>query len=266
MKALALDFDGVISDSAAESFVVAVRTYAALRPASEVARLATGLAGAGGEQIQQHPVYRDFLALMPLGNRAEDFGVALAILEEGARVDDQAAYDACRTAAGEAFLEDFHDRFYREREALRGSDPAAWADLLAPYGPIVELLRRRAHDATLCIATAKDRPSVEHLLALYGIADLFPREHVVDKEHGRTKRAHVSTLQERLAVDFGEITFVDDKVNHLQDVSALGVRCALAAWGYNGARERTQARAAGHLVCSIDDVEPLLFGAPGPRC
>ena len=38
---------------------------------------------------------------------------------------------------------------------------------------------------------------------------------------------------------------MDDKVNHLEAVAPLGVRCALAAWGYNGAREQDRAREAG---------------------
>jgi hypothetical protein len=54
--------------------------------------------------------------------------------------------------------------------------------------------------------------------------------------------------------------FVDDKVNHLDDVSRLGVRCGLATWGFNGPREEALARAAGHLVCTLDDAEEQLFG------
>lgn len=259
MRALALDFDGVISDSAIESFAVALRTYAALRPDTGMARVAAGLSGASAEEIRPHPVYRDFLALMPLGNRAEDFGVVLSLLDAGGWVDDQAAYDARRASAAPSFLDAFHARFYRERAALREADPRAWLSLLRPYGPVVDLLRRRAADAILCIATAKDRPSVELLLDHYGIADLFPPEHVADKDHGTTKRAHLSTLQARLGVPFAEITFVDDKLNHLEDVATLGVRCALAGWGYNGEREHALARRAGHLVCGIDDAERQLF-------
>ena len=63
----------------------------------------------------------------------------------------------------------------------------------------------------------------------------------------------------RLGVAPAEITFIDDKVNHLDAVSELGVRCALAAWGYNGARERELARERGYLVCTLGDVEATLF-------
>jgi len=261
VKVLALDFDGVVSDSAMESFIVALRTHAALRPSRVVADLVDELGGAAAERVRAHPFYRDFVDLMPLGNRAEDFGVALGALLAGDRLDDQAAYDARRAAEPAAFLEGFHERFYRERAAFRREDPEAWARLLRPYPSVVELIRRRSDEVVPCIATAKDRPTVELLLELYGIADLFPAERLVDKEHGVTKRAHLTALHERLGVDYAEITFVDDKVNHLQDVASLGVRCALAAWGYNGEREQRLARGAGHLVCTLDDLEERLFGS-----
>jgi len=58
---------------------------------------------------------------------------------------------------------------------------------------------------------------------------------------------------------YPELTFVDDKVNHLDSVASLGVRCALAAWGYNGRREHELAAEHGYLVCDLDNVEEKLF-------
>jgi hypothetical protein len=52
---------------------------------------------------------------------------------------------------------------------------------------------------------------------------------------------------------------VDDKLNHLEAVAPLGVRCALAAWGYNGPREHAAAAERGFLVCTLEDVEGKLF-------
>lgn len=259
MKLLALDFDGVISDSATESFAVALRTYAVLRPGGAMARQACALHGAAAAELRDAPVYRAFVELMPLGNRAEDFGVVLGLLEAGGWADDQGAYDAVRDGAPAGFLESFHACFYRERAELRAADRDAWVALLAPFEPIVEMLQRRAGDVTLCIATAKDRASVDVLLDQYGLRDLFPPDRVIDKENGPTKRAHLTTLRDRLGVAFGDITFVDDKFNHLLDVSNLGVRCALAAWGYNGEREQQLAHDAGHLVCALGDVDAQLF-------
>jgi hypothetical protein len=59
------------------------------------------------------------------------------------------------------------------------------------------------------------------------------------------------------------MTFVDDKVNHLDAVAALGVRCGLASWGYNGEREVALARARGYLVLGLEDAEAQLFSSDG---
>jgi phosphoglycolate phosphatase-like HAD superfamily hydrolase len=263
MRVLALDFDGVISDSAPEAFAVSLRTYAALCPGSPFAAQAAALDGSGapsGAAVRAAPLYAPFVEAMPLGNRAEDYAVILRALEQGLPLPDQARYDALRDAQDPAWLERFHARFYAVRDALAASDPEGWSALMAPYPTLLAVLRRRAGDAALAIATAKDARSVHALLSRYGIADLFPAERVLDKQTGRTKTAHLELLRARTGVPFGEITFVDDKVNHLDRAAALGVRCALAAWGYNGPRELALARARGHLVCRLEDVEQKLYG------
>jgi phosphoglycolate phosphatase-like HAD superfamily hydrolase len=260
VRLLALDFDGVISDSAPECFVVALHTYAAMRPGTSLDRIRDRVDALPVTAVHLDAAYLEFVELMPLGNRAEDFGVVLSILDAGLVVSDQRAYDEVRDTAGRAFLETFHERFYRFRRDIRTSDPERWSKLLGPYPKFVDLLKRRAGDTILALATAKDRESALLLLADYGLGDVVPEDRVLDKEAGPDKKAHLRALSERLGVPFKEITFIDDKVNHLDGVAPLGVRCALAAWGYNGERERTEARSRGHLVCTLSDVERQLFG------
>ncbi len=249
MQALVLDFDGVIADSAPECFEVALRAYAALCPVSRLGR------------FERPVLYQGFLSLMPLGNRAEDFGVALAALDEGTSLPDQEAYDVFREARPAGWLEAFHRCFYAQRAAFAAADPAGWRALTPPYAAFLAVLRRCAGRVHFAIATAKDRSSVRTLLADWGVADIFPDALVLDKETGASKVAHLRLLQERLGLPFPELTFVDDKVNHLEAVSPLGVGCVLAAWGYNGPREQVRARELGHLVCSPGDVEALVSGS-----
>ena len=262
MQLLALDFDGVISDSAPECFVVALCPY--FRPQN-----GTSLARPPGFDADSAPApaaveaaefYRPFVELMPLGNRAEDFGIVLSAIDAGATIRDQGDYDRFRAKLSERWLDDFHTAFYEERRAVSERDPVGWERLMEPYPGFLEMLRGRASDAVLAIATAKDRRSVDRLLGSYGARDLFPVERVFDKETGVSKVTHLRALRDQEGVAFAEMTFVDDKVNHLDSVASLGVRCALAAWGYNGDREITLARERGYLVCALDDVEPLLFG------
>ncbi|TFG93040.1 MAG: HAD family hydrolase [Myxococcales bacterium] len=262
MRLLALDFDGVLSDSAPEAFVVALRTFGEMRPATALAGAIAGVLGRSApsrEQVLAHPLYPAFVDLMPLGNRAEDYAVILTAIEAGAPLPDQSAYDAWRDRQGRDWLRSFHKSFYRVRTALSESDPPGWGALMGPYPPLPAALRRHAGEIDLAIATAKDRRSVGKLLHAYGIADLFPEGRVLDKETGVSKAEHLAHLHDLLGIPYAEMTFLEDKVNHLDAAARLGVRCALAAWGYNGEREIRQARARGYLVCTLDDFERQLF-------
>lgn len=71
---------------------------------------------------------------------------------------------------------------------------------------------------------------------------------VLDKETGVSKPAHLKHVREFLEIDYPEIMFIDDKVNYLDSVASLGVRCALATWGYNGPREHRLAKERGYRV------------------
>jgi phosphoglycolate phosphatase-like HAD superfamily hydrolase len=249
VKLLVLDFDGVISDSAREAFRVALDTYRALRPASRV----------GAESG------RFFLEAMPLGNRAEDYGAILAAFEASAPLPDQAAYDAFKEQLDAAWLRSFHRRFYEVRAALAQADPRAWLALMPAYPEVVRVLRARAGQLELAIATQKDRASVRRLLQAYDLADLFAEDRVLDKQTGVSKAAHLEHLHDRLGVAYPEIAFVDDKLNHLEAVSPLGVRCVLAAWGYNGPREQRGARERGFDVCTPAELDALMGEAAPPR-
>jgi phosphoglycolate phosphatase-like HAD superfamily hydrolase len=254
VKVLALDFDGVICDSAREAFEVAVRTYGEIFPEAPLA--------ARAEESAEW--FARFLEVMPLGNRAEDYGVILSALALARPLADQAAYDAFRAGIAPDRLRAFHKRFYRVRAEWAERDPAGWLAEMRAYPGFCDVLRRRAGEVRLGIATAKDRGSVRKLLDRYGVADLFPDGWVLDKEAGEKKREHVTRLAAQAGCDLAEVTFVDDKVNHLEDVAALGARCVLATWGYNGARERRIAEARGFLVCRLDDFERRVFGPPTP--
>jgi phosphoglycolate phosphatase-like HAD superfamily hydrolase len=263
-RLLALDFDGVISDSAPESFAVALLTYAQMKNGSRFrgrgAALESGPLPAP-LPLHEDPLYASFIELMPLGNRAEDFAISLCALEASKQLADQADYDAFRSELDEGWLQNFHRRFYQNRTALSQRDSAGWRRMMGPYPPFLEILHRRSGDAILAIATAKDGGTVDALMRDYGIDALFPAERVLDKDTGVHKDAHLRQLHETLGVAFDEMIFVDDKVNHLDRVAGLGVGCALAAWGYNGEREIELARQRGYQVCTLETAEQQLFGS-----
>ena len=260
-RILALDFDGVISDSSREAFVVAVRTHATLDPGSiPASHPLAGTAPVADHDFGADGLYRAFEAAMALGNRAEDFGVTLAALARGVELADQEAYDRVRTSWSTEELETWHRRFYEERARFREEDPEAWYGLQRPYPHLRELLLQRGRCGRLAVLTAKDGHSVRLLLEAYGLLELFGEDRILDKETGVRKVRHLEVLCERAGVEPGEVTFVDDKVNHLAATAPLGVRCVLAGWGHNTPREHRLAARLGFPVATVETAGELLLG------
>lgn len=262
MKVLALDFDGVVCDSLREVLATALATYEVMVPDSPLTGALRTRHGGGRWHtfdLANDPVRQPFEAMMPLGNRAEDFGVSLLAIDRGHAITDQDDYDAFYAQLEPGWADDFHRQFYEQRSRAHNADPEGWVALHSPYPEFLGLLRRRAADTRLALATAKDRGSARRLLDHLGVGDLFAPDLVLDKEAGRSKTAHLKAVRDRTGVDLTDLTFVDDKVNHLERVAPLGVRCVLAGWGFNTEREHRRARELGFAVANIADAEPVLF-------
>jgi phosphoglycolate phosphatase-like HAD superfamily hydrolase len=266
MSILALDFDGVICNGSHEVFVVGLQTYVDLVPRSAMAGHLQHLLAVtplSSYRFDSDPLLRAFDKLTPLGNRAEDFGAAIMSLDQGIVIDSQEAYDVFLAEQDTEWLSAYHQRFYENRASLSTRDLAEWLRLMSPYESFLELLRRYAPNVTMAIATAKDGRSVRLLLEEFGISDLFPPQLLLDKDVGVRKTVHLQQLARLLSAECSEITFVDDKVNHLQRVAPLGVRCVLAAWGYNDEREHRLARRHGFEIATLQSAEEIIFGQPG---
>jgi phosphoglycolate phosphatase-like HAD superfamily hydrolase len=262
MHVLALDFDGVLCDSSREVFVVAIDTYALIEPGSDLLDSLIPLrnhALRGGNEFQVHEIARRFHDLLPLGNRAEDFGVSLRAIDDGAAIFDQESYDAFYRGFRREWLDLFHRRFYECRRNLREADVTAWLQLHLPFEGFADTLRRHADRTQLGVATAKDGASVRLLLDELEMGGLFGPELILDKETGVEKTQHLRALRARTGSEFGNITFVDDKVNHLVRVAELGVRPVLAGWGFNSEREHALARGLGFAVADLARAGEILF-------
>jgi phosphoglycolate phosphatase-like HAD superfamily hydrolase len=262
MHVLALDFDGVLCDSSREVFVVAIDTYSAVVPGSAFLKALRPLrddALGGGSGYLENQITHRFRSLLPLGNRAEDFGVSLRAIEDGADISDQETYDAFYRGIGQEWLDFFHRRFYECREALRDANVTAWLRLHLPFAGLTDTLQRHVGRTRLAVATAKDTASVRLLLEELEMSALFESELILDKETGVEKTEHMRALSSRTDAEFNDITFVDDKVNHLVRVSELGVRPVLAGWGFNTGREHALAGELGFEVADLDTADEVLF-------
>jgi phosphoglycolate phosphatase-like HAD superfamily hydrolase len=149
--------------------------------------------------------------------------------------------------------------FYEVRDRLRAEHLESWLALHAGYPPFGAFLERATASMELAVATARDAASLDVLLDHLGLGALIPRKSRLDKETGLHKTDHLTALAHRLDVAFADITFVDDKVNHLECVAPLGVRPVLAGWGHNTPREHARATALGFAVAQLNALDPVLL-------
>ena len=260
-QVLALDFDGVISDSLLEAYLLTWRIAGKLDPELAVA------AGRVPDPDNIHS-FRDenrehwesFSPLVPFGNRAEDYLVIQRAVHQGMVIATQEQFDSYRKAFDTEQLDQFHEEFYRERYHLAEHDREGWVALNKPYPGVREAIKTLSSSFELAVATSKDAQTVRALLESYGMSALFGEGHVLDKSMGGSKRAHLAALREIFNCTYGEMTFIDDKVAHLIDCARLGVRLCMAGWGYNSTQEEELAASHNIAVLRIEDLQSLSPG------
>lgn len=245
---LALDFDGVICDSAKECLVSACATRAAAAGQSFVPRLDSVTPDLSVAFFRMRPYIRD----------GADYLYILYFAEHGVPIGGQDDFDRhaetcteaiCRTyeVADRAGLE---RRFQAVREEVRAEDEAGWLRLNPLYpGMAAGLDACRAAWESVFVVTAKPSGPAGRILEANDI--ILPAGHILGSDtvaKANGKNAHLAAVQRTTGAAYERIHFVDDQLSHLAAARPLGVRCYLASWGYNGAEQIAAAEAAGIVV------------------
>lgn len=232
---LALDFDGVIWDSVGECYHTALRTWRRL----------------GHPEIEApEATFRSGRWLVRTGG---DFGLILEIASEDPDRDLTGfpKEEFARRAAAEAeVLEAFDRAFYEERDRARSENLDEWLHQQAPYpGFVAEIPALQEEFREIVLCSTKDEASIRELLSTVDLD--FP---VLGKGFGTDKRDQVRHLMASRDLPADRILFVDDLLPNLDPVSEVGVRIALAGWGYNTPAVREEARQRGIPVIRLGHV------------
>lgn len=241
IRVLALDFDGVIWDSAGECFETGWRAYKEL----------FGSDLSGPEHRQR------FLAGRPHARTGHDFYIILRLLQEQPELDlvsfPPAEFVQLRRDWAESCAR-FDKLFYQLRNRYRDEQFEAWASWQGPYPDMVALLDRwESRFEGTALATTKDQASAHALLRSAGRD--WP---VFGKEFSVEKNLQIEGIAAKFGVAPAEILFVDDLLENLEQVTPTGAHGVMADWGYNTPELREQARESGYQVVSIEGLERLL--------
>ena len=239
---IALDFDGVICDSAAECVVSAYGAYVEAK----------------GEEFDPMEsvvpdYFRDgFYRLRPLIRDGRDYVMILYLLDLGVPIEDQDDFDhALETRLPDLLhifgVEDgpgLEASFQKYRAGFRGRDEGGWMDRNPLYGGMKEALSLRDGDMSrLFVTTSKPSTVAKEILEHNGFT--LPEGHVLGKDMvGRSpdKNVHMRLVSEASGVGYEDIHFVDDQVAHLESAMGLGVNCYLASYGYTTEKQVDKAR------------------------
>jgi phosphoglycolate phosphatase-like HAD superfamily hydrolase len=105
------------------------------------------------------------------------------------------------------------------------------------------VVKKVMNQIEVVIATTRDKTSVSAILEKHELSidsrKIFGREFSIDK------RAQMQFITKEFGVPFKEMFFIDDILEQLRLVGALGVNVALASWGYSNEKQLAEARNNG---------------------
>ena len=251
---LALDFDGVICDSARECLVSSYAAFAAAKGLEFVPELA---------QVPER--FRlEFFRIRPFVRDGEDYLKSLYFIDRELSIQSQEDFDGGASellAEISAFYGVEGDReleahFQRSRTLVRERDDGAWMDMNPLYRGMADALAVRQSDLdSVYVTTSKPTGPASAILKHNGAG--IPEERVLGKDKVTKttgKNGHMARVKELTAVPWERIHLVDDQVSHLKAASALGVKCYLASWGYNTPQQWKEAKAEGIEVLQQNDL------------
>ena len=235
MKILALDYDGVIVDSALECLFTSYNAYFKIYKHKDKDFF--------GGKLFTFENWKDikkdypkeivnFIKKRPYIRGANDYGLIIKLMEEKKIINNQKDFDKYRKSVDFDF-EAFHREFYKERDRLQELDFKAWINLEPSYPKIVEGIKKLLESGTKIIITTSNRlKSIAPSFTRSYLGFEIKKEDILDMRFGEDKSEQMKHIVKSHNIQFEEIYFVDDQVSHLIQTRPLGVKVFLAGWSY----------------------------------
>ena len=235
LNVFALDFDGVLCDSAGECAVTAWRAGARIWPEW---RESEPPAAFQARFVRLRPVVETGYQMIPLMRLISD-GVGDDAIWAGFLPLCDALMSADRLSR-----EQLVALFGRTRDEWIAQNSADWLSRHRFYPGVVARLREALVSHPVYILTTKQERFTRQLLDAGGVR--MPRERIWGLERNLGKGRMLELMMAEPSLRGGRIHFVEDRLETLIDVAknpALdGVSLYLADWGFNTPVQREQAR------------------------
>lgn len=219
MKAVFLDFDGVLFDTVREAYSIAMIT----------AGKCDSLANIDFQSLH----YTLFSQYRYLISPAWNYYYLLQALEQESD-NIASSYMKMLELASENEYKQFEKEFFQTRATLRKHDDENWLKLNIPFPFLSKISKYIQEDPdSWYIVTTKDKETVKKLLELENI--FIKKEQIFDKDNYallQSKRAIIEGIMQDKQISKG--LFIDDSRKHLLDCQSLeSLEIIQPDWGYN---------------------------------
>lgn len=256
MKVLAVDFDGVISDSALKSLFVGHNAYCR-HFGPEVKKNFGGKLFTFENWEQAKKEYKlemeKYKKMRAYVEQSCDFLVMIKIIEEQIEVKTQQEFINIRNEM-DLDYNFFHELFFQEKERWQEKDFAKWFSLAPAYQHVTEGIKKLLQEGVkIVIATSNLGRAIhpafhnDYLGFHMDITDIY------DKNYGKSKSDHMRAIAEQNNVANRDIYFIDDQLNYLEETQLMGVNVFLAGWGYCTDEQKNIARKKSIIVIEKEE-------------
>lgn len=262
MKILAVDFDGVISDSALKSLFVSHNAYCH-HFGVNVKKSFGGqcFTFENWEQMKKeyHQEMEKYKRLRAYVEHSCDFLVMIKIIEEQIEVKNQQDFIRIRNEM-DLDYRFFHELFFQEKEKWQKKDFAKWFSLAPVYKKVIEGIKRLLDEGVkVVIATSNLGKAIHPAFHADYLGFSMELKDIFDKNYGKSKSDHMKAIVEQYKVAHEDIYFVDDQLNYLEETKVFGVNVFLAGWGYCTEEQKSTARKEDITVIeSEEDFYPTM--------
>ena len=237
---LIVDFDGVVVDALDECALV---TWLGLHPPAPSEPVSAAMTVMPTEFRRRFARVRDFSRTL--------HHFVVAHRAAAGHIASQAEFDNLYAAITPATVRDFVARASASRQRCREEEAPFWLDLHTLYPGVADLLER--HAGSVAIVTAKDEESVWTILRRRGL------EHTVVEVVGESSRKDeaVRALCQRFGLTPPQVTFIDDNLSNVCQVSGTGAGARWATWGYHTPEDRAAAGRSGVRPLDLADLPTI---------
>ncbi len=183
-------------------------------------------------------------------NKAPDIYGLILLLEKRSDITRDKVKEA--TLSDWKNAEGFANAFYSERHKMQVKETKKWLSFYNKIDFAIKLLNGLAENNKVYIVSSKDKKTISRLVKHFGIK-INPKN-ILAKEISFDKARHMDIIRKLEGVDYKDIVFIDDAIEHLKPLAKKGVEVFLASWGYARKDDIKEAEKLGIQVLTKENI------------